>query len=90
MLVLIVEHERLYGGNHNLCFSPIIYILLKDNYVIIRYQIVLEVFLSLIFKLILSTRKNTRLTFPLRKKRRITAAEVSVLHVPVAISNRNR
>ena len=41
----------MYGGNDNLRFPPIIYVLLEDNCVIIRSKIILEVFLSLIFKL---------------------------------------
>ena len=51
MFVFIIEHKRLYGGNNNLRFPPIIYILLEDNCVIVRSKIILEVFLSLIFEL---------------------------------------
>ena len=39
---------------------------------------------------ILSTKKRTRLALPLRKNKRMTAAEVSVFPVPVAISKRKR
>jgi hypothetical protein len=37
-----------------------------------------------------STKKRTLLAFPLFKNNLITAADVRVLPVPVAISNRNR
>ena len=50
-LVFIIEHKRLYGGNNNLRFPPIVYVLLEYDRVIVGSKIVMKIFLGLIFKL---------------------------------------
>ena len=91
LLVLVVEQQRLDRGDDDLGLAPVVAVLLVDRPSGSRADSsATKAFLAWSSSSSRSTRNSTRLALPVRRNSLMTAAAVSVLPVPVAISNRKR
>ena len=91
LLVLVVEQQRLHGGDDDLGLAPVVAVLLVDDRLESRSESRRRSLLAPDPRVRGDRRETARAAaLPVRRNSLMTAAAISVLPVPVAISNRKR